>query len=100
MLLIGNLNFFVYLGINEGIQILTIVILVFCLLTLSIVLYGIFLAAVPWEYIGGPYCSATEDVYCSSSRKKGGSYRPSGSSGSSGSSGPSQSCKVFGLSID
>ena len=93
-----NHKLLVYLGINEGIQILTIVILAFGLLTLFIVLFGIFLAAVPWEYIGGPYCSATEDVYCSSSRKKkGGSYRPSGSSGSSG---PSESCKVFGLSID
>ena len=95
MLLIGNLNFFVYLGINEGIQILTIVILAFGLLTLSIFLYGLFLGLVPWEYIGGPYCDAEEKEYCSWARKR----RP-GSSGGSGSSGPSQSCKVFGLSID
>ena len=64
MLLIGNLNFFVYFGINEGIQILTIVIL-----GSVTVVFGVFLAIIPWEFIGGPYCSAEEEIYCSRGRK-------------------------------
>ena len=64
MLLIGNLKLFVYFGINagnnrpfnnEGIQIWTIVIL-----AIVTVVYGLFLAIVPWEFIGGPFCSANE----------------------------------------
>ena len=76
MLLIGNLNLFVYFGINEGIQILTMVIL-----AIVTVVYGLFLAIVPWEFIGGPFCSADENGYCWNS-------------------GGEESCKVFGLSID
>ena len=64
MLLICNLNLFVYFGINEGIQILTIVIL-----GSVTVVFGVFLAIIPWEFIGGPYCSAEEEVYCSRGRK-------------------------------
>ena len=64
MLLIGNLNLFVYFGKNEGIQILTIVILAGVT-----VVFGIFLAIIPWEFIGGPYCSAEEQIYCDRMRK-------------------------------
>ena len=91
MLLIGNLKLFVYLGINEGIQILTIVIL-----AIVTVVYGLVLAIVPSESIGGPSCSAESKECCS---LEGMLYICE--------EGPSQSCYghsdniyVFGLSID
>ena len=64
------------------------------ILAIVIVAYGLFLAFVPWEFIGGPYCSAALNEYCPGERRKGGSSRPS----SYASTGPS--CLVFGLSID
>ena len=59
MLLIGNLNLFEYFGINKGIQILTIVIL-----AIVTVVYGLVLAIVPSESIGGPSCSAESKECC------------------------------------
>ena len=88
MLLIGNLNLFVYFGINEGIQILTIVIL-----AIVTVVYGLVLAIIPSEYIGGPSCSAESKGCCS--LEEGGFICEKDSA---------QSCKlhvyVFGLSIN
>ena len=60
MLLICNLNLFVYFGINEGIQILTIVIL-----AIVTVVYGLVLAIVPSVSIEGPSCSAESNECCS-----------------------------------
>ena len=71
MLLICNLNLFVYFEINEGIQICTIVNLATIVygLCFTVIVYGFFLGFVPWEFIGGPYCSAEEDLYCDRGRK-------------------------------
>ena len=87
MLLIGNLNLLVYFGINEGIQILTIIILALILLFNFGLFFGIFLVLVPLDTIGGPSCSGTSDEYCVTTKPTKDSWT-------------SQSCKVFGLSID
>ena len=96
MLLIGNLNLFVYFGIKEGIQILTIVIL-----AIVTVVYGLVLAIVPSESMGGPSCSAKSNECCNMGN---GYICVEASLEGPPLEGPSQSCDgniyVFDLSID